>query len=325
MIFRKVLTAALTAAMLMGTASSAMAQSAANYPNKPIRFIVPYPAGGGSDALARMVGQRLQDVWGQPVIIENKPGANTILGFDALVKSPNDGYSILLSGGAVAVAPYLNKLPYDTLKDLAPVATVGAGPTAVVVSPAVAASYADLVALAKAKPDALNFASVGSGSAPHLAGETFNVKYGVKMKHVPYKGSAQFIPDLLTNRVQMYFIGPISLAEHIKSGKLSALAVSGESRLPLLPQVPTFAELGVTGMDVGTWFCVFTNAGVPKPIIDKLSAEIGKFMATPEAKEKLAAQGLVPLIKTADQFAVYLRDEMARNEKLVKAADIKGE
>ena len=311
------------AGVLMITASSATAQQ--TYPAKPIRMIVPYPPGGGSDLMGRLVGQKLLESWGQPVLIDNRGGGNTIIGTEALVKSPPDGYTIFLTASPLAVLPHLYRsLPYDTLKDIAPVATFAIAAQVFVVNPSVAAAnLQEFIALAKAKPGQLNFASSGSGGPAHLAGELFNLMTGVQMQHIPFKGTAQALTALISGDVQVFSIGPMTVIPHIKAGRLRAVAITGENRLAALSQVPTFAEAGLPGFDLETWYGIVAPAGAPKSIITRLSAEIGRAALLPDFKEKLEAQGMRPYITTAEQFTELLKSDLAKYGKIVKAGNIK--
>jgi len=313
----------LTLAVLLGIAGSAAAQQA--YPNKPIRFITPYPPGGSTTVLARLVGQKLTESWGQQVIVDNRGGGNTIIGTEALVKSPPDGYTIFLASPLLVMLPHLYRtLPYDTLRDVAPVATIANTELILVLNPSVPANnLQELIALAKSKPGELNYASSSSGGPTHVAGEMFNIMAGVKTQHVPYKGGGPALTDLLGGQVQMYFNTPVSFISHIKSGKLKAIAISGETRSPALPQVPTFTQAGLPGFDVGYWQGILVPAGTPRAIIDKLSAEVVRIVALPDIKEKLDSQGFAPFVSNADQFAALLKSDMAKYAKVIKAANIK--
>ncbi len=312
-----------TVGVLMTIAGAAIAQQ--NYPNKPIRFITPYPPGGSTTVLARLVGQKLTESWGQQVIVDNRGGGNTIIGTEALVKSPPDGHTIFLASPLLVILPHLyHALPYDTLRDVAPVATLASTELILVLNPSVPANnLQELIALAKSMPGQLNYASSSSGGPTHLAGEMFNIMAGVKTQHVPYKGGGPALTDLLGGQVQMYFNTPVSFISHIKSGKLKAIAISGEMRLSTFPQVPTFTQAGLAGFDVGYWQGILVPAGTPKAIIDKLSAELSRIVALPDIKAKLDSQGFAPFISTPAQFAVLLKSDMAKYAKVIKTANIK--
>ena len=312
----------LTVGVLIAFAGSAAAQQA--YPNKPIRFIVPYAPGGGTTIVARLIGQKLTESWGQQVLVDNRPGGNTIIGSEALVRSAPDGYTILLTANTHAINPNLLALPYDSIKDFAPVATVTSSELILVLHPSLPANnLQEFVALAKSKPGQLNYASSSTGGTQHLAGELFDVMAGVRMQHVPYKGSGQALTDLVGGQVQLAFMSPINAIPHIKTGQLKAIAISGEARLWALPKVPTFTEAGLPGFEVRSWFGFLAPAGTPKEIIAKLSTEIARILALPDFKEKLASQGANPFISTPEQFAALIKADIAKFAKIIKNANIK--
>ncbi len=313
----------LVLSLLLAFAGSASAQQ--GYPNKPIRFIVPYAPGGSTSNVARLIGQKLTEAWGQQVIIDNRPGGNTVIGSEALAKSPPDGYTISLAASTHATIPHLlASLPYDPIKDFTPVATLVTTQLVLVLHPSVPANnLQEFIALAKSKPGQLNFASVGTGSSTHLAGELFNIVAGVKMQQVPYKGTAPALTDLIGGQVQLNFDTPITSIPHIKSGKLKAIAITGKTRLAALPQVPTFAEAGLPNYDFQIWMGVLAPAGTPKEIVNKLNTEIAKILTMPDMKEKLVSQGLDPLISTPDQFAALIKSDMAKFGQIIKTANIK--
>ena len=308
--------------MLM-LAGSAIAQQA--YPSKPIRFITPYAPGGSTSIMARVIGQKLTEAWGQPVVVDNRPGGNTIIGTDALAKSAPDGYTIMLTTNTHVINPNFSlNLPYDTIKDFTPVATLYISEFVLVLNSSVPAnSLQELIALAKSKPGKLNYASTGSAGSSHLAAELFNVQAGVNIQHIPYKGAGPALTDLIGGQVEMHVNNPLVMIPHIKSGKIKGIAVTGATRLAALPDVPTFAEAGLSGLDVKFWYGVLAPAGTPKAIIDKLSNEIAKILAMPDIRERLISQGLEPFISTPEQFAALMKADMAKYANLVKAANIK--
>jgi len=310
-------------AALIGMVGTAAAQQA--YPSKPIRFITPYPPGGGTTLVARLVGQKLSEAWGQSVIVDNRPGGDTIIGTDALAKSPPDGYTILLIPSTHVTIPLLHhNVPFDVFKDFAPVATLASGEQLLVLHPSVPAStLKEFIALAKSKPGQLNYASAGIGVTNHLAGELFNIMAGVKIQHIPYKGGGPALTDTIGGQVQMFINNPITLIPHLKSGKIKPIAISGAKRSPALPQVPTFTEAGLPGFDVRFWYGVLAPAGTPKPIIDKLSAEIKKILAAPDFGDKLVSQGLDPFISTPQQVYTQMKADMANYARVIKTANIK--
>ena len=300
------------AATLVALAGSTVAAQQ-SYPSKPIRFISRNAPGGGTSIVARLVGQKLTESWGQPVIVDNRPGGNTNIGNEALVKAPPDGYTIMITGVTHVLVPLLLPSPYDVIDDFAPVTTLTSGEFVLVLHPSVRAnSLIELIALARTSPGKLNYASTGGGSIQHLGNEWFNVLAGVKMQHIPYKGSAPAVTDLLGGQVQLFFSPPISVISHIKVGKLKAIATTGQARLSALPQVPTVTEAGLPGFDLRTWYGVFAPAATSKAIIDRLASEMGRIVAMPDIREKLLSQGLESFVSTPDQFAMLLKSDMAK-------------
>ena len=313
---------AIVAVLLAASAGGALAQQ--DYPNRPIRFIVPYPAGGSTTYTARLVGQRLTEVWGQQVVIDNRGGGNTIIGTQAAVKARPDGYTILLSGSVVASIHTLHQTPYDGLKDLATVASVASYENLLVVHPAVAASnLQELIALAKSKPGQINYATSSTGGSTHLAAELLNSVAGIKTQQIPYKGGGPAIADLVGGQVQFMMAVPTNVVAHVKANRLRAIAISGDTRIASLPQIPTFAEAGLPGVSLRTWHGVSAPAGTPKILVDRMSAEIAKLLASAETKEKLAAQGFEPFYNTPEQTALLLRADVATFAKIIKEANIK--
>jgi tripartite-type tricarboxylate transporter receptor subunit TctC len=308
--------------MLMVPVGSAVAQQA--YPNKPIRFLVPYASGGSPGILTHLIALKLAERLGQAVIVDFRPGGNTTIGADALAKSPPDGYTIMTIATTHVIVPNLVPTPYDAIKDFAPVATLATTEYILVSHPSLAANnLKELIALAKSKPGQLTYASSAAGSTTHLAAELFDMMTGVKMLHVPYKGAGPAITDLLGGHVHLFFASPISVVPLIKSGQLKALAITGDTRLPALPQVPSFTEAGLPGLDVKTWLGVLAPAGTPEAIIDRLSSEFAKILVMPDVKETLTSQGLDPFISTPDQFAALMKADMAKFGKVIKTANIR--
>jgi tripartite-type tricarboxylate transporter receptor subunit TctC len=296
------------------------------YPSRPIRIISPYAAGGSSSTQARLLARKLNEAWGQPVIVDDRPGGNTIIGSDAVAKAAPDGYTLLWQSSQHVITPLLFRTPYEVLKDFAPVATFTKTEVLLVLHPSVPANtLQEFLALAKSKPGALNYATSGIGGAPHLATELFSNMTGVKLTHVPYKGVSQATTDLIGGQVQMAFQSPVASIAHVQSGKLKAIAVSGDERLSALPNVPTFAQAGLNGFDARFWFGVLAPAGTPKGIVDKLSTEIAKVLAMPDVVSFLSGQGLDPYISTPAQFAALLTAETAKYEQLIKRNNIKAE
>jgi tripartite-type tricarboxylate transporter receptor subunit TctC len=309
--------------LLACVAPGAFAQA---YPNHVIRLVVPFPAGGTTDILARAAAQKLTESLGQPVAVDNRPGAAGNIGADVVAKSAPDGYTLLMGTvGTHAINPSLYaKMPYDHVKDFVPVVLVAGVPNVLVVNPSVPVySVADLIKLAKSKPGAINFASSGSGTSIHLSGELFKTIAGVDMTHVPYKGSAPALTDLVGGQVQLMFDNLPSSLALIKSGKLRAIAVTSLQRAPVLPDVPTIAESGLPGFEASSWFGVLAPAGTPAPVVARLNADVNKWLQSPEAREQLLAQGAVAAGGTPEQFAAHIRAETEKWAKVVKASGAK--
>jgi len=316
---------ALAGAATLALATTADAQ-APTYPTKPIRIVVPFPAGGATDILARAAAQRLTEAWGQSVVVDNRPGAGGNIGAELVAKSAPDGYTLLMGtvGTHAINASLYAKMPYDHVKDFAPVILVAGVPNVLVVNPAVPAnSVQELIAYAKANPGKLNFASSGAGTSIHLSGELFKVMAGVQMTHVPYKGSAPALQDLIGGQVQLMFDNlPPSLPQ-IKAGKLRALGVTSATRAPALPDTPTIAESGLTGFEASSWFGLLAPAGTPPAVIARLNGEIATWLGTPEAKEKLLALGANAAGGTPEDFAKHIAAETAKWAKVVKESGAK--
>ena len=295
-----------------------------SYPNKPIRFIVPFAAGGSTSVLARLVGDRLTKSWGQQVLVDNRPGGNTVIGTQVVVKSPADGYTILMGTASHVTYPLLTPTPYDAIKDFAAVATLGRSEYLIALHPSVpAGNLKEFIAYAKSRPGQLNFASPGGGGLGHLAGELFNIVAAVQLQHVPYKGAAPAVTDLLGGQVQVSFVTPINVLSQIQAGKLKAFAITGKNRLESLPQVPTFSEAGLPGFEMTVWFGVLAHAATPRDIIMKLNSEINSFLAVPEVKSNLDSQGMAPFISSPEQFSSLLKADSEMYARVIKAANIK--
>ena len=312
------------ALLLLCVATQAFAQT---YPLKPIRIVVPYPPGGFNDTLGRTLAAKFQEAWGQPVFVENKPGANTVIGSDYVAKSQPDGYTLLIVAFPFAVTPSLLKaMPYDTLKDFQPVILAATSPNLLVVNPEVPIhTVKELIAAAKAKPQSLSYASTGNGSSNHISMELFKSLAGVDIVHIPYKGSAPAVTDLLGGQVQVMFDNVPNVLPHVKAGKLRALAVSGATRTPLAPDVPTVAEAGVPGYELTVWFGLVAPAGTPREVVQKLNAESLRILAMPDVRERFLAQGVEPRGSTPEQFAEHIRSQMAKWSKVVRDAGVKAE
>ena len=308
----------------------AMIASAAygqDYPVKPITLVNPYAAGGPADLLARTVAAGMGDLLGQQVVILNKPGGATAIGAAFVAAAPPDGHTLLIAGASShIVTPVLSKVTYDGIKDFAPVAMVANVPNVLVVRASLPVkSVPELVALAKSKPAALNYGSVGNGSQPHLAAETFKQMAGVNFTHIPYKGAAPAITDLLAEQIDLAFLNAPPLLQHIQSGKLTALAVTTMKRARQLPDVPTLDELGLRGFDVATWYGITAPAATPKPVVEKLTAVISKVLTSSDVVAKLTSQGAEIFLLPPKEFADYLQADAARLTKLIKSANIQAE
>jgi tripartite-type tricarboxylate transporter receptor subunit TctC len=302
------------------------AAAAQIYPSKPVRLIVPFAAGGTTDVLARLVGQKLSEALGQQVLIDNRPGANGNLGTELAVKSPADGYTLVMSyDGTMAINPSIYKnIPFDPQKDLAPVASVAQVPLLMVVHPGVAANnLAEFVALAKASPGRINYSSAGHGSSGHLTGELFRARAGIDLVHVNYKGGGQAVQDLLGGQIQMVMTGLATVEGHLKGGKLRALAFTSSKRVPGAPDVPTFAESGYPGLVVFSWYGILAPAGTPQDIVRKLNTDINRILQAPDVRERLTALGTEPTGGTPEQFAETIKADTARWAKVVADANIR--
>jgi len=297
--------------------------TAAAFPERPIRLIVPFAANGPNDVLARLVGVKLAEVWGQQVVVDNRPGAGTIIGTELLVRAQPDGHTLLMISASTVVNPTLKKkLPYDTRKDLTPVVQLASSPTVLVVHPGVkAGSIPELLALAKASPGALTYASGGTGTTTHLAGELFAITGGIKWTHVPYKGTGPANIDLLGGRVSGMFGTILPVLPHIKSGRMRALGVSSLKRSPALPDVPAVAE-SLPGFEAVSFFGIAAPAGVPQPVLDKLNREIARIITAPDMSDSLRKQGTDAVGNTQAEFTAFFNREMAKWAKIIKSAGI---
>lgn len=306
-----------------------IAQSfAQTFPTKPIRLLVGYTPGGPNDTMARAISQRLGEALGQPVIVENRPGASGNIASELVAKAQPDGYTLVMgSAGPNAINPSLfPKLPFDPRNDLAPITLVAVIPNALVINPKLdVASVQDLIRVAKAKPDKLTFASSGSGTTLHLAGELFNELAGVRILHVPYKGTAQAMQDVIGGQVDMTFAALPSVLPQVRAGKLRMLAVTTPERSPAAPDTPTMREAGLAGYDVRPWYGLFTTGGTPEPIVERLASEVGKVLNDPKVREQLAAQGAEPQTMQPREFAAFVRDEIEKWAKVIRVSGAKAE
>jgi tripartite-type tricarboxylate transporter receptor subunit TctC len=313
----------LVAALLTTLAPLVPAQPAP-YPSKPIKLLVGVPPGGSTDSLTRTFAEWLQESLGQPTIVDNRPGANTAVAADAVARSAPDGYTLLVATDAYITVPLLAKLPYDAFKDLVPVGTVAVNRFVMAVHPSVPVSTVkELIAYAKARPGKLNFGSSGNGGASHLGLEKFKLLTGTHIVHIPYRGAGPALTDGIAGQYEMSMWTPLAIAQFVKAGKLKALAVTGPRRMPILPEVPTFSEAGLPAYDHRSWLGVYAPAGTPRPIIDKINAEIANMLASPKIKQKLDDNGVEPFVSTPEQFTQMMRAETAELVKLIKIANIK--
>ena len=296
--------------------------AAQGYPTGPVRLIVPFPAGGGVDNMGRIVGQKLTEILGKPIIIENRGGANGMIGSEIVAKSPKDGYTLLFNGANFVTTPSLySKATYDPIKDFEPISLVSLAPNILVVHPSLPArSVQELIAIAKARPGQVNYAGSGSGSTPHLAAELFKTMAKVNMVHIPYRGSGPAMVGLLSGEASVMFLPAINAGPHLKSGRLRALAVTSGSRLPAMPELPTVAESGLKGYESSQWYGMLAPTGTPEDIVSVLNRDIVKIMHSPDLQQRLIAEGTVPVGSTREQFASHIKVEIAKWAKVIKAS-----
>ncbi len=310
----------------LSSVSSPAQDPASGYPNRPIKIVVTFPPGGPTDMVARAVGQKLAETWGQPVVIDNRPGAGGNLGTALVAKAPPDGYTLVLSNlGPFTVSPFVYaKLPYSPVADFTPITLAATSWFFLVVNPSVAAnSVKELIAIAKAKPGQLTYSSSGNATPAHLGGVLFQNVAGVSMTHVPYKGAGLSVLAVIGGEVQLAIESPPPIVPQVKAGKLRALGAARPNRSPLLPDVPTMSEAGLPGFEVGSWYGFHAPAGTPKPIIDKLHAEMVKAMNTSELRERFASVGAELVASTPAQFGAFVEHELKKWEKTIRAADVK--
>ena len=305
----------------IAVALCATAAQAQNFPTGPIRIVVPFPPGGGTDILARLIARKMNESWGQPVIVDNRPGANGTIGAALVAKAAADGYTLLLVPSGFAVNPSVYpKLPYNSERDLAPVSHLASSPLLAVVHPSLPVkSIKELIVLAKSKPGQINYGSSGNGSPPHLATEKFKLMAGINMSHIPYKGGGPAMIDLLAGHIPIYFNAILQSLPYAKSGRLVPLAVTSAKRFPSVPEIPSIGET-VPGYDMTNWYGMLTTGGVPKDVVARLQAEISRILNQPEAKSRLSEDGAIVIASTPDEFAAFLRKEIASNAEIVKAA-----
>jgi len=320
---RPVLKMLMRGALLMLIAVSA----AAAYPDHPIRFVVPVAAGGGNDIVARLLAQKLTDAWGQSVVVDNRPGAATAIGAEIVARAIPDGYTIMLTSVSFAINAGMRKqLPFDPVRDFATITQVARVPQIMVVNPAVpAATLAEFIALAKAKPGQLNYASAGTGSSTHLAMELFMDMTGTKLNHVPYKGTAPGLTDVIAGHVQITFDAIPPTLPHVKSNRVRALAIGGTQRFPTLPDVPTLVEAGLPNYTFQSWFGIFAPARTPEAVVRTLNRELVRIIALPETRKAFVELGIEPVGTSPEEFGKYLRAEIARWSDVMRAHNIRGE
>lgn len=320
------LTRSLLTALALLLAMATLPATAQKYPDKPVRIIVPFPAGGGTDIIGRLLGQKLTENLGQSFVVDNRPGAGGTLGAEAAARSTPDGYTLLVVSASYSVSPSLYKLGYDPLADLAPIAMLASVPFVLVTYPTYdAGTVAQVIAAAKGKPGEINFASSGNGSAPHLAGEMLAQATGVKLVHVPFKGGAPAITEVVAGRVQLYFSTVTQALPFIKAGKLKPIAVSSRKRSPSLPDVPTLEEAGVPNFDIVDWFGVLAPRATPATTLERLSAEIIRAANQPDLKERLNKEGFDVIASTPEEFDRRLRSDIDMYGRVVKSAGVKVE
>ena len=299
--------------------------NAQTYPSGPIRVVVPFTPGGGTDILARMIGQKLTEAWGQPVVVENRAGASGTIGAAVVAKAPPDGQTALITPAAYASNPALYKqLPYNS-RDLAPVSLLASGPLILVVHPSLPVkSIKELIAFCRARPGDINFGSPGAGALPHLAAELFNSMSGIKLVHIPYKGAGAAATDLLAGRIPIYFMNILQSMTYVRNGRLRALGVTTPERSPIAPEIPTIAESGLKGYDMTNWYGLLVPAATPRASVAKLNTEVVRILNLPELKNRLSEDGMVIVGSTPEQFAEFLGRETAKYTKVIEAAGIKG-
>ena len=306
-------------------AQPTVSNPASSYPVKSIRLIVPLPPGGGNDTMARMVGQKITPALGQQVVVDNRAGAGGLIAAELVARSPADGYTLLLANVAVmTILPNAQKkLPYDPLRDFAPVSLIASAPQLVVVHPSLPVhSIKQLVALAKAKPNDLNYASNGIASSTHLATEMFSMMAGVKLVHVPYKGLSLAMTDLLSGQVPLMFSSAVAMLPHVKNNKLRAIAMTGTQRAPVIPDVPTVAEAGVKGYESGSWYGIAAPAHTPRPIIERLNKEIVAAVKSSDIQERLIKEAVIPSGNSPEAFAGFIKAEYERMARVIREAKI---
>jgi tripartite-type tricarboxylate transporter receptor subunit TctC len=310
-------------ALALAICAASCPAAAETYPNRPIELVVPFVAGGTTDTIARMIAQRLNERWGQPVIVNNRPGGGGLIGTAQVAKAPPDGHTLLVTTIAFAINASLQKAPYDALKDFAPITEIASIPLMLVVHNSLPVhSVKEFIEYSKAQPAGLDYATSGPGTSTHLAAEMFKTMTGAKLVHVPFKGNAEVLNALLGGHVKVHFALTASTLQHVKNGTLRALAVTTEKRLPDLPDVPTVAELGYPGYEISSWQGVFAPAGTPKEIVGQLNAEIVAMLKTPEVAARITREGAIPVGSSPEQWTARFRDEVAKWARVAESAGL---
>ncbi|HEY7237565.1 MAG TPA: tripartite tricarboxylate transporter substrate binding protein [Burkholderiales bacterium] len=312
--------------LALALSAVAMMAGAQSYPAKPVRVVVPFAPGGGSDFIARFMAQRLTEAWGKQVIVENKPGAGGVLGIESGIKSPPDGYTLTLIASSYTVNPSIYKLNFDPVADVTPIIQMSQGPLLIVARPSLPAkSTLELIALAKSKPGQINFASSGQGSVIHLATELFDSMAGIKMNHIPYKGTGPALTDTIGGQTDVFFSSTATAMPHVQSGKLRAIAVTTAKRIPALPNVPTVAESGLPGYEVVLWHGLIGPKGLPRPVVERVNSEVTKILGIKQTADQLQNDGVAPAGGTPEQFLAQIRKEIDVWRKVAASAGVKAE
>jgi tripartite-type tricarboxylate transporter receptor subunit TctC len=304
-------------------AAAGAAEAQHPYPNRPVRMITPNAPGGSSDVLARLLGQKMAEGWGQQVVVDNRPGGNGFIGGEALARAPADGYTLMVISPTHIITPLLIQAPYDPIKGFTPVTSIGSTAFLLALHPSIPAnSLQQLIALAKVRPGDLNYASAGSGSPAHLANALFNMVAGISMQHIPYKGGGRALTALIGGEVHLYFAIPIATIPHVRSGRLKAIAIASETRIEALPHVPTFAESGLSAFDIKIWYGMLAPPATPRPIVDRLAVDVARHLASPDIRKRLSDQAMAPLTLDPDQFLGLMHADSAKYLRVIKGASI---
>lgn len=324
---RPAVSAILLVLVLTAATHAGYAQAAAGYPERPVRLVVPFAPGGTNDVIGRIVAEKLAVRLGQPFVVDNRAGANSVVGSEIVAGANPDGHTLLIVAAGFAINPSLRrKLPYDTVRDFAPIGLVGGGPYLMVVHPSVPAKTVnEFITWVKARPGQVNYASVGVGSPPHLAAELLKITAGIDMQQIPYKGGGAVLPDLIAGRVSMFFGSISTLQPHVQTGKLRAIAVTTVQRATAMPELPTFIEAGLAGYEVNGWYGLLAPGKTPRAIVSRLNAELREVLADADTRQRFQSRGMDPASGTAQEFAALIRSEMAKWAKVIRAAGIKPE